>query len=810
MKRIFSYLILIYLCIGIHANAPSCICMPFLSMENTGGDRLIAGEGMFTYKDYQPFANRPIDVHYYIPPSGNRQKMPVVFVFEGGDRGYDYLLKAWKHEAEKHQFMLFIPHFDLRSYPLSDYQEVGIMDKEHTNVQPEEKQTPILIDKIFEYIRLHSESQRKGYMLYGHSAGGQFVQRFMLFHNSPYVEKAVIGSPGWYTFPDSNQDFPYGIRNIPSLTPEEVKSYLAKPIVLQLATGDTIRESFLRKTPEAELQGKNRYERGNSFYQYLHTIAIKHNWPCNWQKAEVDGIGHNSIDMGRHAVSILFSDSSGCRLHSSAQPEAVSKRFYPEPEKNYTTPTLSKTFEEGFASLSEIAHYLQTQTTICPNRVAVNSIGKTPQGKDIPILYFGDRQDVRKIRVWIQAGLHGNEPAGPEATCLLVNYLLHTPEGNALLEKISLALVPVANPDGYALLNRRSGSDYDLNRDQSKLADPVTLLLKRAYTDWNPEIALDIHEFNPIRKEFSKFRGVKSAIANDVLFLPSGHLNIPIELRQLSDGLFRREAEEALKDNGYTSGFYFTPHVKHDSIYIAKDAKSPQSSSTFQALTNAVSLFIEIRGIGLGRTSFARRTECGFLVARSILQTAAHYSREIKTILRKAIKETCAGEKEIVVTSQPTLTKHSVSFIDFSKNERFELELPALDAMQLTPVLVRKRPKAYILADTCELQVQKLRTLGIKVNQIQKSFSTIVEKYVVTQYHKQKKEWEKIHPTTVSTKLIKEKKHFPAGSYILPLAQKNANLAVSLLEPESANGFINFNVVETAMGQELPVYRKIE
>lgn len=810
MKRFFSYLILIYLCIGIHANASSSICMPFLSMENTGGDRLIAGEGMFTYKDYRPFANRPVDVHYYIPPSGNPQKMPVVFVFEGGDRGYDYLLKAWKQEAEKFQFMLFIPHFDLQDYPLSDYQEVGIMDKNHTKVRPKEEQTPLLIDKIFEYIRLHSGNQRKGYMLYGHSAGGQFVQRFMLFHNSPYVEKAVIGSPGWYTFPDARQDFPYGIRNISSVTPEEVKRYLAKPIVLQLATGDTIRESFLRKTLEAELQGKNRYERGKSFYQYLHTIAVKHNWPCNWQKTEVQGIGHNSIDMGRQAVSILFSDTTDIQLYSSAQPEAVSKRFYPDPEKNYTTPTLSKTCKEGFASLSEIAHYLQTQTQIYPDKVVLNSIGKTPQGNDIPILYFGNRQDSRKIRVWIQAGLHGNEPAGPEATCLLVNYLLQTPEGNALLEKISLALVPVANPDGYALLNRRSGSDYDLNRDQSKLADPVTLLLKKAYTDWNPEIALDIHEFNPLRKEFSKLRGVKSATANDVLFLPSGHLNIPIEIRQLSDGLFRREAEEALKDSGYTSGFYFTPHIKHDSIYITKDAKSPQSSSTFQALTQAVSLFIEIRGIGLGRTSFARRTECGFLVARSILKTVAQYSREIRITLRKAIKETCAGKKEIVVTSQPTLTKYPVSFIDFSRNERFEMELPVSDAMQLTPVLVRKRPKAYILPDTCQLQVQKLRTLGIEVKKTQKPFSAVVEKYIVTQYHRQKQEWEKIHPVTVSTQLIKEKKHFPAGSYILPLAQKNANLAVSLLEPESANGFINFNVIETAMGKELPIYRKME
>jgi len=28
-------------------------------------------------------------------------------------------------------------------------------------------------------------------MIYGHSAAGQFEQRFMLFHDSPYVEKVL-------------------------------------------------------------------------------------------------------------------------------------------------------------------------------------------------------------------------------------------------------------------------------------------------------------------------------------------------------------------------------------------------------------------------------------------------------------------------------------------------------------------------------------------------------------------------------------------------------------------------------------------
>ena len=176
MKRLFLLLSVIFLCTGLYAT-------PVLS----------SGEGKFTYKDYPPFADRPVDVHYYIPASGDVRQMPVVFVFEGADRGYSYLLKTWKREAEKHKFMVFIPHFGLKEYPLCDYQEVGVIDNNTHTVRSAEEQTPALIDKIFEYVKENSGSQRTGYMIYGHSAGGQFVQRFMLFHDSPYVEKAVIG-----------------------------------------------------------------------------------------------------------------------------------------------------------------------------------------------------------------------------------------------------------------------------------------------------------------------------------------------------------------------------------------------------------------------------------------------------------------------------------------------------------------------------------------------------------------------------------------------------------------------------------------
>lgn len=1008
MKKLLLLLSVIFLCTGIYAS-------PVLS----------SGEGKFTYKDYPPFADRPVDVHYYIPASGDVHLMPVVFVFEGADRGYSYLLKTWKREAEKHKFMVFIPHFDLKEYPLCDYQAIGAIDNSNNTVRPVEKLTPALIDKMFEYIKENSGSRRKGYMIYGHSAGGQFVQRFMLFYDSPYVEKAVIASPGWYTFPDTSLDFPYGVRDIPYITPETIKKYLAKPIILQLATGDTIRESYLRKTPEAEAQGRNRYERGNSFYQYLHQIAAEKNWPCHWRKIEEQGIGHHSTGMGKRAVPVMLEDSlralfignsytqynhlvrqvqaiaasTGHKLsvklvehggwtlkrhasnpetldairegnwdfvvlqeqskaparekdwvrenvykpaysldslrrlynpkgktvfymtwghnidtyaemqqrlaesyleitrwlnarcapvgiawkrirtenpdlmlynpdHShpsmqgsylaanvfctvffqkpytssylaglsrkealylqqtaqetvlsnlslwniqpSPQPGDVTRQFYPDPERKYTTPTLGKPVEEGLASLFEITQHLQTLADKHPDKVTLANIGNTPQGREIPILYFGTAKEDKKIKVWIQAGMHGNEPAGPEAACLLAGYLLGTPKGVDILKKVSLALIPVANPDGYAFQNRKSGSGFDLNRDQSKSTDPVTLLLKEAYSKWSPEIALDIHEFNPFRKEFGRLRGSQAATAADVLFLPSGHLNISDGIRRLSDGLFREEAEKALAANGYNSGFYFTPNIQNDSLYAIKDAKSPQSSSTYQGLTNAVSLFIEIRGIGLGRTSFARRAECGFVVSRSLLETTAIHHKEVKKNIQKAVRKTCAGKSDVYVTFQPTRTERPVSFIDLSKKERFTENLPTLDALQLKAALVRKRPKAYILPDSCPIQAEKLRTLGIEVEKSRKPFTTTVEKYIVTEYRKSDKEWEKIYPVTVSTRVIKEKKRFAAGCFIVRLAQKNANLAITLLEPESVNGFVNFDVIHTGAGQELPIYREMK
>jgi hypothetical protein len=98
-----------------------------------------------------------------------------------------------------------------------------------------------------------------------------------------------------------------------------------------------------------------------------------------------------------------------------------------------------------------------------------------------------------------------------------------------------------------------------------------------------------------------------------------------------------------------THNFYFTADVSGDEMILNKGAQSPHSSSTsfgpvqfsFDAGGNP--------GIGLGRTSFARRTHSSYIVAMAFLESALNHQEELQRILAEAREATIAARDEIVV-----------------------------------------------------------------------------------------------------------------------------------------------------------------
>jgi hypothetical protein len=230
----------------------------------------------------------------------------------------------------------------------------------------------------------------------------------------------------------------------------------------------------------------------------------------------------------------------------SQQPDFITEKYFPDPGVKFNTPTLSIN-ENRFATYEEIIKWIDDSIAVYPG-ARVEIIGKTPMGMGIPVIYLSAGSAAGKIRVWMQGLLHGNEPAGGEALLFLANEILTTEKGAVLLDNMDIAILPVANADGYVEMNRRSAGGFDLNRDQTKFADPVSKIIKKAFIEWQPDVAFDFHEFQPTRKEFSGI-GSKGATAfYDVLFLPSGHLNIPKDCEKHQERCFRKRQKKLWKN----------------------------------------------------------------------------------------------------------------------------------------------------------------------------------------------------------------------------------------------------------------------
>ncbi len=91
-------------------------------------------------------------------------------------------------------------------------------------------------------------------------------------------------------------------------------------------------------------------------------------------------------------------------------------------------------------------------------------------------------------RVYLSAGIHGDEPAGPLAMCRLI-------EDNAWPANMALWMCPLLNPAGFSLNRRENAQGIDLNRDYLHLQSEEV----RSHIAWLEQqptfdLALCLHE----------------------------------------------------------------------------------------------------------------------------------------------------------------------------------------------------------------------------------------------------------------------------------------------------------------------------
>lgn len=174
-------------------------------------------------------------------------------------------------------------------------------------------------------------------VLAGHSAGGQFVQRYAI--GQP-VEPAlahvtmryIVANPGSYLYLDLNRPdpenpgnfapfdrrkcqgntFKYGFENPNAYFKEQsvdgmITRYRARSVVYLLGEADTNPDAEnLSKTCAAMLQGDTRFARGKAFVAYMEALF----WPNNHRMVTVPSVGHSARSMfqSSQGLKVLFAD----------------------------------------------------------------------------------------------------------------------------------------------------------------------------------------------------------------------------------------------------------------------------------------------------------------------------------------------------------------------------------------------------------------------------------------------------------------------------------------------------------------------
>lgn len=245
-----------------------------------------AGPDHFVFKEWDGPALR---VFTYRPASVGPEA-PIMIVMHGVNRDADRYRDEWIAVADRAGLIVAAPEFDADRFAGSQGYNLGGMPA------PAGVSAFSAIEPLFEKLKERSGSLAGRYYLYGHSAGAQFVHRFLYAVPDARVEQAFAANAGWYTTPRHDRRFPYGLAGS-GITDPMLKRALTRPLTILLGREDTETGSNLRSTPEAAEQGANRLERGRSFYASADRAAGELGIPLAWRMIEVPDAGHRNAQM---------------------------------------------------------------------------------------------------------------------------------------------------------------------------------------------------------------------------------------------------------------------------------------------------------------------------------------------------------------------------------------------------------------------------------------------------------------------------------------------------------------------------------
>jgi poly(3-hydroxybutyrate) depolymerase len=220
---------------------------------------------------------------------------------ETAEANAQYYITTWIDFSENHGYILIAPAFNQDDFSSSrgDYAMGGYRGLFGREISADEW--------VLRLVRAHQQAfglANKPFYLYGHSAGGQFIGRFLVIHPE-LVKKAVITSAATYPQPDTQVAWPFGMGELHTdiewdaettrhvdIVPDKQKWLAATQIPLTVIVGlnDT---AELPSSLIPGQKGKNRYTIARNWIQDMAAFAKANGLESRFKLEIIPGRGHS-------------------------------------------------------------------------------------------------------------------------------------------------------------------------------------------------------------------------------------------------------------------------------------------------------------------------------------------------------------------------------------------------------------------------------------------------------------------------------------------------------------------------------------
>ena len=144
------------------------------------------------------------------------------------------------------------------------------------------------------------------------------------------------------------------------------------------------------------------------------------------------------------------------------------------------------------------------------------TIGRSMLGRDIRAVTFGNGPT--RVLLWSQ--MHGDEATATMALADLFRFFAEgtsSPLHHRLARGLTVAFVPMLNPDGAELFQRQNAIGIDVNRDARRLVTPEARALKALRDRLEPQFGFNLHD------QSARTRAGRDGPASGIALLPPAY-----------------------------------------------------------------------------------------------------------------------------------------------------------------------------------------------------------------------------------------------------------------------------------------------